>query len=1286
MASRKYTTRKNNNEKKEVNGIVGLILIILSVFCLICLIIAPLFSTIGYAIKGSLLGIFGYFSYPFFVCLLAVGISMLRSMTLRFSGKNVALLCAIGVTLIFLLQTLLSGGISGSIDEYIAKVWDNKNTVGGLLFGILAFAIQGILTKAGAIIFYIALLLIFVSLLVYSALIASGVIDSKKKKQDKNFVLGASQPKPVQTVRNTGLYVDTIIPKQPVAPPDITMTEEGVAGNIRPDEGPIVEKYGAKKIDFEGEPDNDKEKARKILFGDKSSRFSDGSNIFASYGSTSSRGSSLGGYKSRYSGSSAGYDEQLQRFRKLSENTIPDPDERPKEPQPEPMKSNVSDSLIPEKDISSQYVGGEIINGDEVSARYQRREETKPQERPTVNTAPSATSDKGNGYDSIYTRPADDGRPPIINGDFFASRAQDPRFDREPIFGSSSVGEDKSASTKYDNQKREETPKISDGILRGEQQREQKVSEPENRPEDKVETKKTQSDEEIQKTMEERLNRLIQTSESIKEYLDRQSREEPEDDGDFISFGDDKRFDAEPQKPINPTITEFPAKDSTPAEKQEEPKKDGFDVYNDFDETDSDEKDLDEEPAEENDSEDNIFDQPSDEPQEREQFGGIINGDTFNATEGFNFITETEDLSENNVPDDINSGYYDKVATRGKTRTTGIKSSISKKDFFAEEPSEELSEEPAEVEDIADDDNIVSQGSDERPATRSDNTDASSDNEETLAEDEEQVGTDDESDEHEDIDDGSEQRFAEMQSYINALKPKKDKTEETKDEETDSEELPKEEATYSIKCRYTPPPLNLMRQESTDYAKLCGDTEQNSELIEDTLESLKFPAKVVNVVPGPAITRYELEIQRGIPIKKIEERAPDIAYALASTKKIRIEIPIPGKKAVGVEVPNKEVGIVGLKDLISSKEFKTASSPLTLAIGKDIAGEIILCNLEKMPHLLIAGSTNSGKSSCLNSIVTSIIYKASPEDVRIILIDPKQVEFGAYMGEPHLLFNDILKDSEQASNALKWVAEEMERRYSLFSKYILRNIKEYNSMDKVVNGELKKLPYIVIIIDEFNALMGGKNKDLEDRIVMVAQKARAAGMHLILATQRPSVDVITGTIKTNLPSRIAFAVSSGTDSRTILDKTGAEMLVGRGDMLYAPIDQNEPKRVQGAFIEGDEIHDIVNYSKTHNKCIFYDDVEKIIKTKPEEKVVDVKEDTGGETMDPLIPDILKLIIDKNQVSATLIQRRFSVGYARAARILDQMEEHQFVSKSDSKKVRQIYITKEMYEKLFGSTT
>ncbi len=488
------------------------------------------------------------------------------------------------------------------------------------------------------------------------------------------------------------------------------------------------------------------------------------------------------------------------------------------------------------------------------------------------------------------------------------------------------------------------------------------------------------------------------------------------------------------------------------------------------------------------------------------------------------------------------------------------------------------------------------------------------------------------------------------------------------------------------KIRYITPTLDLLTTMSKDLSELNDDVSKKSAQLENALDTFGIPAKVINVVVGPAVTRYELEMPVGISVKKVLAHQDDIALHLASSGGIRIEAPIPGKSAVGIEVPNESIATVGLRDMISSMEFQTAENPLTFVLGKDISGAVRLCNLAKMPHLLVAGSTGSGKSVCMNAIILSIIYKTSPDDVRFILIDPKQVEFSIYNGLPHLLIPKVVTDSEKALNALSWAVDEMERRYTLFLNSRTKDISEYNKTSDVLEGNVDKMPYIVVMIDEVADLLMTSKKEVEEKIARLAQKSRAAGIHLVLATQRPSVDVITGTMKNNFPSRISFKLMSFADSKTILDQAGAEKLLGKGDMLYKPSDLGEPKRIQGCFVTSGEIANIVDYVKEKNSEYDYDsNVETQIMNPPKQDVMSAANgepppDTG---YDPLMPQALKCVIENGQASISMLQRRLVIGYPRAARIIDQMQDNNFISASEGSKPRTVLITMEQYEELFG---
>jgi len=473
---------------------------------------------------------------------------------------------------------------------------------------------------------------------------------------------------------------------------------------------------------------------------------------------------------------------------------------------------------------------------------------------------------------------------------------------------------------------------------------------------------------------------------------------------------------------------------------------------------------------------------------------------------------------------------------------------------------------------------------------------------------------------------------------------------------------------------YEFPPIELLQMpqgKKTLAKKALTDTANK---LQKTLYSFGVSAKVENVSVGPAITRYELKPAEGVRVSKIANLADDIALNLAA-ESIRIEAPIPGKQAVGIEIPNKEKEMVLLREIIDTDEFKEVEAKTAFALGKDAAGDVVVTDIAKMPHVLIAGSTGSGKSVCINTLITSIIYKAKPSEVKLVMIDPKVVELSIYNGIPHLLI-PVVTDAKKAAGALMWAVQEMVHRYSLFADKGVRDIKGYN---KILENDGEKLPHIVIIIDELADLMMVAAKDVEDAICRLAQMARAAGMHLVIATQRPSVDVITGLIKANVPSRIAFAVSSGVDSRTILDMYGAEKLLGKGDMLFSPIGSSKPQRIQGAFISDSEVEKIVDFVKAGGEARYNSDIlESIEKNNSSDRELD--EDTDDDA-DEFLNDAIEMVIETGQASTSFIQRRFKVGYARAGRIMDQMEARGIVSAPEGSKPRKVLMSKERWQEL-----
>lgn len=536
--------------------------------------------------------------------------------------------------------------------------------------------------------------------------------------------------------------------------------------------------------------------------------------------------------------------------------------------------------------------------------------------------------------------------------------------------------------------------------------------------------------------------------------------------------------------------------------------------------------------------------------------------------------------------------------------------------------------------------------------------------------------------------------------------------EENRHNEENSFEEELENASYSPveirekeeKPEYHFPPIQLLSlSENNNDKNAAEEMHNNAKKLIDTLDSFNVKASIVNICRGPSVTRYELSPAPGVKISKITNLSDDIALNLAANG-VRIEAPIPGKAAVGIEVPNKVVSMVTMRELIDSDEFRRGKSKLTCVLGKDISGEIVVTDLSKLTHLLIAGTTGSGKSVCVNSILMSILYKATPDEVKLLLVDPKMVEFTKYRSIPHLLI-PVVTDAKKAAGALGWAVSEMEQRYKILSEYYCKNIDAYNELIEenlkymaenppVENedGELvqpvlernglpvpkEKMPRIVIAIDELADLMMAAPSEVEEYIARLAQKARAAGMHLLVATQRPTVNVITGLIKANIPSRIALKVSSNIDSRTILDFSGAEKLIGRGDMLFLPVGAPKPMRVQGCYASDEEIEGVTNYIKKSSSAQYNAEIEEKIKRIAAEEITQGKkgDDRGGEDIeiDSKMEDAIKCVIEAGQASTSLLQRRLKVGYARAGRMIDDMEQMGVVGPHQGSKPRDVLMT------------
>ncbi|MDD5937607.1 MAG: DNA translocase FtsK, partial [Clostridiales bacterium] len=485
---------------------------------------------------------------------------------------------------------------------------------------------------------------------------------------------------------------------------------------------------------------------------------------------------------------------------------------------------------------------------------------------------------------------------------------------------------------------------------------------------------------------------------------------------------------------------------------------------------------------------------------------------------------------------------------------------------------------------------------------------------------------------------------------------------------------------------YQYPPVSLLNEgEEIDASGAAGELRANQTRLTDTIHSFGIDANIVNVTRGPSVTRYELELDQGVRLNKLTNLADDIALALGASG-VRIA-PIPDKiSMVGIEVPNKLVTPVSIHDVIDSKAFRDHPSKVAFALGKDIGGSCVVGNIAKLPHLLIAGTTGSGKSVCTNSLIISLLYKATPEEVRLIMVDPKMVELGIYNGITHLLI-PVVTDPKKAAGALQWAVTEMMKRYRAFSEIGVRDLASYNAHAARTEG-MTRMPQIVVVIDELADLMLVAAKEVEESICRVAQMGRAAGMHLIIATQRPSADVITGLMKANIPSRIAFAVASSLESRIILDQTGAEKLVGRGDMLYFPLGSGKPTRVQGCFISDEEVARVVEFVKRSSGSAQYDeavlhDIEQNVASneKGSKGVGGSAPEDADNTYDELLPSAIEVVVETGMASVSMLQRRLKLGYSRAARLVDQMEEKGVVGPFEGSKPRQVLITKEQWQEM-----
>ena len=1229
MAQKRYSERKKEERDSANRQAAGVILIIVSAFLLLCTVTRGLIlGSIGTAVYNVSLGLLGYSIYPILLFVLILGIVKTQKKKLSVSAGTAAWIAVLAVIVILIANLISSTKYLGNgFSSFIANVWDNKNTVGGVVFGVINYGLYALVRVVFSyiILALLALVALFFITGLYSHTSAGKKSVDKRKysaaKKSNPFVYGGSNSTfgsddhaYGDSRSNGGLFVGTIYKKER------DFSHSGSFDDLvdEKEEAVIEQKpaYGKPETTNLTDEEYNRKRAHEILFGDPESWM-------------------------------AAYNQP----RKV----VAAPDVHDSTPVSESKPASSprviqTAPVLPEKPVEINYGGGPIINGDAVSENL-KNEKITPERPSALDAAEKAAAARAaentkTTQNTVYSSSAFTGEQssynddksgftpgPIINGDMYVSGEKLPVVD---------FSYDEPASAPVAAVIEPEQPKQAEPVEEkhdepiGTTRYEYQVSYEEDEPDvdennDDTYSVNYQPDPEPVQPVYHEPDTSVNDEEDEPEQEETAVEEEksPFDIAaeQINSYGDnDNLVDSLENESIEfETDTESHDSDETAEDVTENVAcDDAEEVVENHDDIVSEASE--EEPVNENDlvkdeseqTDVNKTDEPEDisQPaigQQEEQEEKNELSEKFEAnTTSFNIVDEVEDLSEKTYsnPDDT-TGYYTQIAD--KTRPAPVPVEPERKTF--------------EERVVALDNKMNKNGTINGQI---------------------------------DMDTVAKRAATGVSATTEKPKPKK-------------------------RTKYVAPPIDLLVTESTHPEISEGDTQNKLAILENALEELGVPAKVNGVTVGPAITRYELDMPPGMSVKKIENLAPDIRYNLACKGQIRIESPIPGKRAVGIELPNDQIYTVALKDIISSNEFKVSPSPLTIALGKDIQGKVMLARLEKMPHLLIAGTTGSGKSSCLNSLLISLLYKSSPDDVRIILIDPKQVEFTAYNGVPHMMIPKAITDVNQAINAFKWASNEMERRYGMLSENQVRDIQEYNSMTAVKEGSLPKMPFIVLVVDEFANLITSSNANrntLESLIMAIASKARAAGIHLVLATQRPSVDVITGTIKANLPSRIAFSVSSAQNSRIILDNTGAETLRGRGDMLFAPLGESDEIRIQGAYVDNNEVKDIVSFVKEHNAADFDSEFQDAIVVKEAEKGSDESgQDDGG--YDNELIDVVRMVIRTGTASASYIQRRFRYGWNKAARIMEQMEELGFIGKQNGAKPREVYITKEKFKEVFG---
>lgn len=1178
MPPKGYSERKKEERIKRSNETLGVILIIISVFALLCLVTRGLIlGDVGRAISNVILGFVGYAAYPFLVCLLVLGIVKIRGIKSDVRPSVIAAGVLIAIFVVTIAHQASSARFFGNgFSAYEGEVYSSKTTVGGVLFGLLAYPIHAIFGSVFSYVVYAVAILLSVMfcLPVFGKKKKSNVTRGFNNKQISSFKPSDEFGSDDYKVGNDGLFVGSIIPSGEALDSDQT--------------------------DYDDAPERDVETAR-----EREER------LYAHEQAKKILLETDENYKRSY-------------FAPASVSA--------------PAVINRKESPLPPVDVpapksfTANFVPGEIVNGDAESERMSG-EMTKK------DPVPAAKTEEVSGYVKYGSlngtkdeTPAPEQPKPtpvfntngIVNGDYYDGGEDTPTVGLAPVpetvMFTPSTEQKKVEDPVADQPKTEENVSPKPVAEHPEVAPARSAPAPSSRVQAPIINVDALTVEEIENGVftrqhgyydgefnEPENDGIDVMDEPDKTPAEDNSVDEPEVVAVEPEYEDDREESEPEDNEISIETEEFA---DEPAEKDENDYEHiDFDAVVDeqLDETGSD--------AETEDVTDYVT-------TDEEEIKAKERSDEFEkTTSSFKIEDEVIDESERSFANDNDTtGYYNHInptpAPKNPSFSEAVKN-VEKKINPTPAPAATSATKPTAT----------------------------------------QV----------DIDAYAAKKTQEETKEVPAQPPKR---------------LPQND-------KYVAPPLDLLVTESSHAETDDANAQGKIALLEETLSTLNVPAKVTGVTVGPAITRYELDMPIGMSVRKMESLAPDIRYSLASKGQVRIESPIPGKRAVGIEVPNDKIYTVALKDILGSKEFRDSPSPLTIALGKDIQGKVMVTRLEKMPHLLIAGATNSGKSSCLNSLLIGFLFKASPADLRLILIDPKRVEFTAYNGLPHMYIPNAITDVAEAINAFKWAHEEMDRRFIELQKSQVRNIQEYNDQPEVKAGKIAKMCYIVIIVDELaNLMISSKEnqKTLEELIMDIAAKARAAGIHLVLATQRPSVNVITGTIKANLPSRIAFSVASAQDSRIILDNSGAESLLGRGDMLFAPLDQSEETRIQGAFVENSEVKSIVEYVKEHNSTYFDDDFANAIKAKQKETSPDEtasSEEDGDNRHDEEFLNVVRCVIKCGAASSSLIQRRFQYGFNKAARMIDKMEELGFIGPQNNSKPREVYITREKFEEFFG---